>query len=79
MARAFQELINKSLERDALGCVAGFDEEFDCIHRKGLTILDALGLELMESCLYAFEIVFEVIWQLRSHHFLELFWVCLPG
>ena len=78
-AKAFQELINESLEGDALGGVSCLDEAFDCIHRKGLTILDALGLELVEPCLYAFEVIFEVVRQLRSHHFLELLWGCLSG
>ena len=77
-AKAFQELINESLEGDALGGVSCLDEAFDCIHRERFPSLDALGLELMEPCLYAFEIVFEVVRQLRSHHFLELFWVCHP-
>ena len=77
-AITFEKIIGECLEGDALGGIARLDEDFYCVHRKRFSSLDALCLELTEPCLYAFEVIFEVVRQLRSHYFLELLWVCHP-
>ena len=50
----------------------------DCLskHWSQLGGLDAIFLKAEQAGFNADEIVFELVRQLRSHHFLELLWVC---